>query len=180
MKLLPVLIGIIFFGAIGTFLWAEYVVRSSDMTVEDNLTLLRCSGDRFSFIQGTYLHPVTEEEIEREKAAVLSRVNASGGPMPRAGGTGGGGGGPGPVDPRIVAWGYCVDYDGIPTGFNYGMGRDSSADHAVEKSNQWYQDKIVNRSLDANATCDSRTVVERFRRTGMFSDSLVRDNSTVV
>jgi|GEM_PF-5566728 len=48
------------------------------------------------------------------------------------------------------------------------LGNDGPANHAIDESNRWYQDEIVNRSLNANASCTSRTVVERFRitRTG--------------
>lgn len=166
MNSLPIVIGIIALGLISLFFLANPGIPRLERISEDNLTLMRCTGDRFSFIQGTYLFPVTEEEISREKEAVHSSVSAMGGSLPRAGGSGGGGGGPGQSDPRVVAWGYCVDEGGVPSVFNYVLGRDSPSNHAIEKSNQWYRDEIVNRSLAANGTCTSRTVVERFRSTG--------------
>lgn len=178
MKFLPIIIVLIVLGSVGAFFWAA---ASIDTTLEYNLTLRRCSGDRFSFIQGTYVDPVTEEEMEREKAAVISRVNATEDRRFRAGGSGSGGGrgpgGPYVLDSRTVAWGYCINYDGVPTVFSYGMGNDAPSDHAVEKTIEWYQDRIVNQSLEVNVTCESRTVIERFRRTGMFHDSLVREES---
>ena len=133
MKMFPVIISALLI--VGTILvfWLGPGIFNIERTTEDNLTLVQCTGDRFSFIQGTYLYPVTEEEMESEKEAVIQRVVASGGQRPHVGGAGGGG----PGDPRIVAWGYCIDYDGVPSGFNYGMGNDCTARNAIEKSNQW-------------------------------------------
>jgi hypothetical protein len=71
-----------------------------------------------------------------------------------------------PGESRIVAWGYCIDDDGVSSGFGYAMGNDIPSKNAIKESNQWYQEKIVNRSLDRNVTCTSRTVVERFRMIG--------------
>ena len=161
MKKLPVIISAILIGTTILVFWLGPGVFNIERTTEDNLTLLHCTGDRFAFIQGTYLSHVTEEEIEAEREAVIQRVRASGEQTPRAGGAGGGG----PGDPRIIAWGYCIDYDGVPSGFNYGMGSDGPAKDAIEESNRGYQEEILNRSLDRNATCISRTVIERFRYT---------------
>ena len=61
--------------------------------------------------------------------------------------------------------GYCIDHEGVPSGFNYGMGNDGPGKDAIEASNRWYQEHIVNQSLDVNVTCSSRTVVEKFRYT---------------
>jgi len=154
MRTFPVLIG----ATILTF-WLVPGYFNLERTTEDTLTLLHCTGDRFAFIQGTSLYPVTEEEMESEREAVIQRVSATGGQGPRTGGAGGGG----PGIPRIVVWGYCIDYDGVSSGFNYGMGNAGRAKNAIEESNRWYQEKIVNQSLDANVTCSSRTVIEQFR-----------------
>lgn len=158
MKILPVIMSAVIIGAVILLLWLGAGIFNIEKISEDNLTLLHCTGDRFVFIQGTYLSPVTEEEIAAEREALIQRVNATDGQAPRAGG---GGGGPG--SPRIVAWGYCIDYNGVSSGFNYGMGNDCNARNAIEKSNQWYQEEIVNRSLNQNVSCSSRAVVERFR-----------------
>ncbi len=161
MRTFPVLISAILIGATILTFWLVPGYFNIGRTTEDTLTLLHYTGDRFAFIQGTYLYPVTEEEMEAEKEAVIQRVMATGGEVPRAGGAGGGG----PGDPRIVAWGYCIDHEGVPSGFNYGMGNDGPAKDAIEESNSWYQEHIVNQSLDVNVTRSSTTVVERFRYT---------------
>ncbi len=161
MRTISVLISAILIGATILVFWLGADFFISERTTEDTLTLLHCTGDRFAFIQGTYLSPVTEEEIEAERAAVIQRVRETGGLGPRAGGAGGGG----PGDPRIIAWGYCIDDDGASSGFGYTMGNDGPAKAAIEESNRWYQEEILNRSLEKNATCNSRTVVERFRFT---------------
>lgn len=162
MRTLPVLIGAILIGAAMLVSWLGADYLTTGRTTEDTLTLLHCTGDRFAFIQGTYLSPVPEEEIDTERAAVIQRVKKTGGLEPRAGGAGGGGGG-GPGDPRILAWGYCIDDDGVPSVFGYTLGNDGPAKTAIEESNRWYQEEILNRSLEKNVTCNSRTVVERFR-----------------
>ena len=165
MRTFPVLIGAILIGAAIVVFWLGADYLTTGRTAEDTLILLHCTGDRFAFIQGAYLFPVSEEVIEAERDAVIQRVRESGGLGPRAGGAGGGGGGGGggPGDPRILAWGYCVDYDGVPSGFGYTLGNDGPVKAAIEESNRWYQDQIVNQSLDVNVTCSSSTVVERFR-----------------
>lgn len=112
MRTFPVLISAILIGATVLVFWLGADFFSTGRTTEDTLTLLHCTGDRFAFIQGTYLSSVTEEEIEAERAAVIQRVRATGGLGPRAGGVGGGG----PGDPRIIAWGYCIDHEGFPPG----------------------------------------------------------------
>lgn len=159
MKILPVIVSALIIGAVILFFWLAPGIFGIGRTTEDNLTLRHCSGDRFAFIQGTYLYPVSDEGMESEREAVIQRVRATGGEGPRAGGAGGGG----PGDPRVVAWGYCIDHEGVPSGFNYGMGNDGPARYAIEESNRWYQEHIVNRSLDVNVTFSSTTVVERFR-----------------
>ncbi len=161
MRTFPVLIGAILIGATILTFWLVPDFFNIGRTTEDTLKLLHCTGDRFAFIQGTYLYPVSEDEMEAEREAIIQRVKATGGQGPRAGGAGGGG----PGDPRIVAWGYCIDHEGVSSGFNYGMGNDGPAKDAVEESNRWHQEKIVNQSLDVNVTCSSRTVVERFKYT---------------
>jgi hypothetical protein len=161
MNKLPVIIIAVIIGTIMVFFWLAPGIFSVERTTEDNLTLLHCTGDRFAFIQGTYLYPVTRGEIERAKEAVIQRVKAGGGQGPRAGGESGGG----PGNPQVVAWGYCIDKNGVSSGFEYSMGNDCPAKDAIEESNQWYQEKIVNCSLDRNATCSSRAVMERFRYT---------------
>lgn len=161
MRTFPVLIGAILIGAMILVFWLGADFFSTGRTTEDTLTLLHCTGDRFAFIQGTYISPVTEEEIEAERAAVIQRVRETGGLGPRAGGAGGGG----PGDPRIIAWGYCIDDDGVPSGFGYTLGNDGPAKAAIEESNRWYQEEILNRSLEKNVTCNSRTIVEQFRYT---------------
>ena len=166
MRTFAILIGAILIGAAIFVVWLGADYLTTGRTTEDTLTLLHCTGDRFAFIQGTYLYPVTEEAIEEERAAVIQRVKETGGLGPRGGGAGGGGGGGGsggPGDPRIIAWGYCVDNDGVPSVFGYTLGNDGPAKTAIEESNRWYQDQIVNQSLDVNVTCSSSTVVERFR-----------------
>jgi hypothetical protein len=112
MRTIPVLISAILIGATILAFWLVPGHFNIGRTTEDTLTLLHCTGDRFAVTQGTYLYPVTEEEMDAESAAVIQRVRANGGP--RAGGAGGGG----PGDPRIIAWGYCIDHEGIPSGFN--------------------------------------------------------------
>lgn len=159
MRTLPVLIGAILIGATIVAVWLLAGYFHHGKISEDTLTLYHCTGDRFAFIQGTYLSPVTDEEIEVERAAVLQGFRAEGGDGPRAGGAGGGG----PGEPRTLAWGYYIDDDGVPSNFGYAMGSDGPARHAIEESNRWYQDHIVNQSLDVNVTCSSRTVVERFK-----------------
>jgi len=161
MKILPVIVAALIIGAVILFFWLAPGIFGIGRTTEDTLRLLHCTGDRFAFIQGTYLYPLTEEEMEAEREAVIQRVKATGGQGPRAGGAGGGG----PGDPRIVTWGYCIDHDGVSSGFNYGMGNDGPARYAIEESNRWYQEHIVNQSLDVNVTCSSTTVVELFRYT---------------
>jgi hypothetical protein len=178
MKLHPILIGLLLLGSVSLFLWATFTAGLMDPTLEYNATLRKCSGDRFSFIQGTYLYPITETEIMAEKAALLSRVKDN--PVFRAGGSGDGGGGgqegPDVLDPRTVAWGYCINDNNVPAEFNYVMGRDAPSNNAIRYSDEWYQEKIVNQSLDKNVACESCTVVERFRRTGLFHQDLVRDD----
>lgn len=161
MRTFPVLIGAILIGAAIVVFWLGADYLTTGRTAEDTLILLHCTGDRFAFIQGTYISPVTEEEIEAERAAVIQRVRETGGLGPRAGGAGGGG----PGDPRIIAWGYCIDDDGVPSGFGYTLGNDGPAKATIEESNRWYQEEILNRSLEKNLTCYSRTIVERFRYT---------------
>ncbi len=163
MKLLPIIITMVIIGAVILFFRAAPGIFQIEKISEDNLTLLRCTGDRFAFIQGTYLNPVTEEEIAAEREAVILKVKDTDGHGFLAGGDGGGG----PGESRLVAWGYSIDYDGVSSGFSYAMGNDAPSKNALEKSNQWYQEKIVNRSLGKNTTCTSRTVVERFKFTGM-------------
>ena len=161
MKILPVIVSALIIGTVILFFWLAPGIFGIGRTTEDNLTLLISTGDRFAFIQGTYLYPVSDEGMESEREAVIQRVRAIGGEGPRAGGAGSGG----PGDSRIVAWGYCIDHEGVPSGFNYGMGNDGPAKYAIEESNRWYQEHIVNQSLDVNVTCSSTTVVEQFRYT---------------
>jgi hypothetical protein len=71
-----------------------------------------------------------------------------------------------PGEPGIVAWGYSIDRNGVSSGFNYRMGNDAPCRDALERSDAWFQEEVVNRSPDDNATCTSRTVLETFRRTG--------------
>ena len=163
MKLLPIIISLVIIGAVILFFQEAPGIFQIEKISEDNLTLLRCTGDRFAFIQGTYLNPVTEEEIAAERDAVILKVKDIDGHEFLSRGDGGGG----PGESRIVAWGYCIDYDGVPSGFRYAMGNDAPSKNALEKSNRWYQEKIVNRTLEKNSTCTSRTVVERFQFTGM-------------
>ncbi|MCG7854416.1 MAG: hypothetical protein MIO88_01045 [Methanoregulaceae archaeon] len=158
MRTFPVIISALLIGATILVFWLSPGYFNIGRTTEDTLTLLHCTGDRFAFIQGTYLHPITKEEMEAEREAVIQRVRANDGPGLSCGSTG-------PGDSRIIAWGYCIDYEGVPSGFNYGMGNDGPVKNAIEESNRWYQEKILNRSLERNATCTSRTVVERFRYT---------------
>ncbi|HPS21840.1 MAG TPA: hypothetical protein PLM60_00355 [Methanoregulaceae archaeon] len=112
MRTFPVLISAILIGETVLVFWLGADFFSTGRTTEDTLTLLYCTGDRFAFIRGTYLSPVTGEEIEAERAAVIQRVRATGGLGPRAGGVGGGG----PGDPRIIAWGIVSTMRGFPQG----------------------------------------------------------------
>jgi len=161
MKILPAVIVAVLISATILALWLGPGYLNIGKTSEDTLALLHCTGDSFAFIQGTYLYPVTEEEIAAERQAVIQRFRAGGGQGPRAGGEGGGG----PGEPRTIAWGYCIDDEGLSAEFSFAFGNDAPARDAIEESNRWYQEYILNRSLDRNATCRSRTVVERFRYT---------------
>jgi hypothetical protein len=158
----PIIGIVVVTGILILFFWPELGIFHYEQKIEDNVTLLHCTGDRFAFIQGTYLYPVTEEEIAAGRDEVIRRVMASGGPSPRMGSSGGGG----PGEPHIIAWGYCIDETGVPRGFTGIMGADAPSREALEESNRWYRDTIVNRSLDANASCTSQVVTERFVNTG--------------
>jgi len=91
MKILPAVIVAVLISATILALWLGPGYLNIGKTSEDTLALLHCTGDSFAFIQGTYLYPVTEEEIAAERQAVIQRFRAGGGQGPRAGGEGGGG-----------------------------------------------------------------------------------------